>query len=289
MILNKRRCEYMFVEVKNKGVIINISNVEMQDECRNILDLLRNKKKKETYSSILLNRVSQYTEILHSYNVQDVREVISRINQDGFWWKWTDHYDNVAIYTLTSDVEIQLPIKFVRKNLPRKKSLEEVRTWLIKNFDYYLETKKFNALRCAYCSEKNIENKKLLIERKVCNTFVYRKELNFYSFYSSLQDLLFLIETDKHLKPLLDEYHNCKHDGDLLNVWIEKVDVFNITAFNNRSFNGSIVYEENKVIGIKPSSTLIYEDNPFIIPINGFENFIKYRPLFNNSFCYMYE
>ena len=284
-----KKYEYMFVEIENKGFVINVSSLEMQEEWGNNLDLLKNKKKNETYKSILLNKILQYEEILHSYDVQNVQEVVSRINQDGFWWKWTHDYDNVAIYTLKSDVEIQLPIKFIRKSSPRKKTIDDVSNWLVKNFDYYLETKKFKDLKCAYCSEKNIENKNLLIKREVCKSFVYRKELNFYSFYSSLQDLLFLKETDKQLKPLLEEYHNCKHDKNLLNVWIEKVDEFNTTAINNRSFNGRIVFEDNKAIAIKPSYTSMYEDNPFIIPMNGFENFIEYRQLFDDTFCYKYE
>ncbi|WP_428224533.1 hypothetical protein [Flavobacterium sp.] len=160
------------------------------------------------------------------------------------------------------------------------KNIEEINDWLAKNFDDYLETKEFlekNLYHLIEVKEKSVASVKYSTERLFC----------FY--YESLKSLLMLRNKDKDLRQYIDEYHFCKNDKNLLENWHSNID-YNIhkndSNYNSRCF---IEYDKGNPIGIKPFESKIYKENPYVLPIDGFENLIELANLINlNQENYLY-
>lgn len=152
------------------------------------------------------------------------------------------------------------------------KSIEEVNHWLVKNFDNYLETKEF--------LEENLFHITDTKERAIASV-KYSAERLFYSYYDSLKSLLILRNKDKDLKQYIDEYYSCNNDKKLLEYWNSNI-AYNIHKIDsNYSSMCFIEYDNGNPIGIKPYESTIYKENPYVLPIDGFENLIELAKLIN--------
>ena len=151
-------------------------------------------------------------------------------------------------------------------------SIEEINNWLAKNFNNYLEIKEFleeNLFHIADTKERAIASVK------------YSAERLFYSYYDSLKSLLILRNKDKDLRQYIDEYYSYNNDKKLLEYWNSNI-AYNIHKIDsNYSSMCFIEYDNGNPIGIKPYESTIYKENPYVLPIDGFENLIELAKLIN--------
>lgn len=151
-------------------------------------------------------------------------------------------------------------------------SIEEINHWLVKNFDDYHETKEFLG--------ENLYNL-VDVEGRAIASVKYSAERLFCFHYESLKSLLILRNKDENLKHFIDEYHSCKNDKELLEYWNSNI-AYNIHEIDsNYSSMCFIEYNNGCPIGIKPYESKIYKENPFVLPIDGFENLIELAKLIN--------
>lgn len=152
------------------------------------------------------------------------------------------------------------------------KNIEEINLWIVKNFDDYHDTKEF--------LEQNFTNIVDVRERAIASV-KYSAERFFCFYYESLKSLLILKNKDENLKHLIDEYHWCKNDKKLLEYWSSNIS-YNIHKIDsNYSSTCFIEYDDGNPIGIKPFESKIYKENPYVLPIDGFENLIELAKLIN--------
>lgn len=160
------------------------------------------------------------------------------------------------------------------------KNMKEINDWIVKNFDDYLETKEFLELML-----QPITNIK---ERAIASVKYTNKRL-FCFYYESLKNLLILGDKDKKLKQFIDEYHTCKNDKELLKNWYSNIGYSIHIVDSNYSSKCFIEYQNNNPIGIKPFESQIYKENPYVLPIDGFENLIELAKIINlNQKNYLY-
>lgn len=151
-------------------------------------------------------------------------------------------------------------------------SIEEINHWLVKNFDDYHETKEFLG--------ENLYNL-VDVEGRAIASVKYSAERLFCFHYESLKGLLILRNKDKDLKQYIDEYYACNNDKKLLEYWNSNI-AYNIHKIDsNYSSLCFIEYDKGNPIGIKPYESIIYKENPFVLPIDGFENLIELAKLIN--------
>lgn len=150
--------------------------------------------------------------------------------------------------------------------------IEEINNWLAKYFDEYLETKQF--------LEENFHTIVDIKERAIVSV-KYSAERLFCFHYESLKSLLILKNKDENLKHLIDEYYSCQNDKKLLEYWNSNI-TYNIQKIDsNYSSMCFIEYDNGNPVGIKPFETKIFNENPYVLPIYGFENFIELAKLIN--------
>lgn len=160
----------------------------------------------------------------------------------------------------------------------QNKSIEGLSNWLVKNFDYYLETLEIVKTRCRDCEENNPNFSFSYKPSAKCKYKVFKKELEFFKYYESLQKLLALKTISSEImQPLVVEFYKCKADDELLYKWLVKADDIECTSQNTCFIENVIVYENKKATAMKPTNTKLYKLKPFIIPITGFEGFIEYK------------
>lgn len=161
------------------------------------------------------------------------------------------------------------------------KNIEEINLWMVNNFDDYLETKEFlqqEFFPIIYIKERAIASVKYKVERLFC----------FY--FESLQKLLILKNKDANLRQLIDNFHTCKNDKELLENWYSNINYYIHEIDSNYSGMCFIEYQNNNPIGIKPFESESYKENPYVLPIDGFENFVELAKIinFNSKSNYLY-
>lgn len=151
-------------------------------------------------------------------------------------------------------------------------NIEEINLWLAKNFDDYLDVKQ--------TLEENLFQINDVKERAIAS-LKYSAERLFCFYYESLKSLLILKSKDESLRSLIDEYQSYKNDKELLENWYSNID-YNIHKIDN-NYNSMcfIEYQNRNPIGIKPFESKIYKENPYVLPIEGFENLIELARLIN--------
>lgn len=159
-------------------------------------------------------------------------------------------------------------------------NIEEINLWMVKYFDEYLEA-------------KEIVEKKVYavidIKEKATANLKYSEERLFCFYYESLKNLLILKNKDENLKQFIEEYYTCKNYNELLENWYSNI-TYNIHKIDS-NYSGMcfIEYQNNNPIGIKPFESKLYKDNPFVLPIDGFENLIELAKIINlNQKNYLY-
>ncbi|AEW87095.1 hypothetical protein FCOL_11460 [Flavobacterium columnare ATCC 49512] len=159
-------------------------------------------------------------------------------------------------------------------------NIEEINNWLAKNFDDYLET--------IQLLEENLYHI-IDVKQKANASVKYSAERLFCFYYESLKGLLILKNKDENLKQFIDGYHSHKNDKKLLENWYSNID-YNIHKIDsNYSSMCFIEYDNGNPIGIKPYESIIYKENPYVLPIDGFENLIELAKLINlNQENYLY-
>lgn len=160
------------------------------------------------------------------------------------------------------------------------KNIEEINNWMAKNFDDYLEANEF--------LEKNFYHIIDIKERAIAS-IKYSEERLFCFYYESLKNLLILKNKDENLKQFIEEYYTCKNNKVLLENWYSNID-YNIHKIDSK-YSGMcfIEYQDRNPIGIKPFESQIYKENPYILPIDGFENLIELAKIINlNKKNYLY-
>lgn len=153
-------------------------------------------------------------------------------------------------------------------------STENIIDILVEHFDYFLETEKIKKMDCEDCIKNNFP----LPPNPGCKLRIYKNELDFYEYYNSLRYLLELKTiSEEIIKPFLQRYHRIKHNKRLLEDCYWDADRIKRTSLNNYYFKNVIMFENEIPIGMKPRETDHYEENPFMIPIDGYESFIEYE------------
>ncbi|RVU91550.1 hypothetical protein EH230_11920 [Flavobacterium columnare] len=159
-------------------------------------------------------------------------------------------------------------------------NIDEINLWLAKNFDDYLETKE--------TLEENLFQIKDVKERAIASV-KFKEERLFVFYYESLKNLLILKNKDKNLRSLIDEYQSYKNDKELLKNWYSNIDYNILKIDNNYNSMCFIEYQNRNPIGIKPFESKIYKENPYVLPIDGFENLIELAKIINlNQQSYLY-
>lgn len=159
-------------------------------------------------------------------------------------------------------------------------NIEEINNWTAKNFDDYFEANEF--------LEKNFYHITDLKERAIAS-IKYSVERLFCFYYESLKNLLILKNKDENLKQFIEEYYTCKNDKELLENWYSNID-YDIHKIDSK-YSGMcfIEYQDRNPIGIKPFESQIYKENPFVLPVEGFENLIELAKIINlNQKNYLY-
>lgn len=149
------------------------------------------------------------------------------------------------------------------------KNTEEISNWLVKNFNDYHDTKLF--LKKEVYPEEDMKE----LARKV---HLYREEHNFCFYFDSLKKLLTLKDKEEDLKIFIEDYHNCKQNEKLFIQWHNET-LCCLSTEVEGFFVTSIVYENKKPIGVKPFECQTYIDNPYVLPVIGFESFIELRSI----------
>lgn len=152
------------------------------------------------------------------------------------------------------------------------KNIEEINNWMAKNFNDYLEANEF--LEKNFCHITDIK------ERAIAS-IKYSVERLFCFYYESLKNLLILKNKDENLKQFIEEYYTCKNDKELLENWYSNIN-YNIHKIDSK-YSGMcfIEYQNRNPIGIKPFESQIYKENPYVLPIEGFENLIELAKIIN--------
>jgi hypothetical protein len=171
------------------------------------------------------------------------------------------------------------------KTIPRKKTFDGMKDYLISHLEYYLETLDIYNQKCEDCEKNNPTNSFRYTPSAKCNYKIYKKELDYHEYYISLKNIVSVKEINELLKPIINAYHHCNNDDLKIKEWKETAyDFFEFTIYNEYDISHIIFYHENEIVGIKPSYSKLYEQKPFYIPVDGFEYIIEYRLLFNKYF-----
>lgn len=162
------------------------------------------------------------------------------------------------------------------------KSLEDINIWLLENQKYYDSIKFIRPLRCEDCEEKNYP----LRTGPNCKHRIYEKEFQFFEYFNSLVILLETFEANKRCAPLLQNYDELPpNDIKALDNWcleLLKFEEEHLTSFTLA--NLQVLDSKGKIIGVKPKFTVLYSANPFVVPVEGFENLLRIHSLFNEHF-----
>lgn len=159
----------------------------------------------------------------------------------------------------------------MKKNTPIAfKNIEEINNWMTKNFDDYLEANEF--------LEKNFNH---ITDIKESASVKYSEERLFCFYYESLKNLLILKNKDENLRQFIEDFHTCRNDKEHLENWYSNIS-YNIHKIDS-NYSGMcfIEYQNNNPIGIKPFESQIYKENPYVLPIDGFENLIELAKIIN--------
>ncbi|MEC5158861.1 hypothetical protein [Chryseobacterium sp. MP_3.2] len=162
------------------------------------------------------------------------------------------------------------------------KSLEQINRWLLENQGYYDSIKFIRPLRCEDCEENNYP----LRTGPNCKHRIYAKEYEFFNYFNSLVTFLETFEVNKKCLPLLQMYDDLpSNDSKALDAWCSKLLEFeeeNLTTFILSDLK--VLDAEGKIIGVKPNLTKLYSNDPFVVPVEGFENLLRIHKLFHEHF-----
>lgn len=162
-----------------------------------------------------------------------------------------------------------------------KKSILDVNIWLLGNQEYYDKISGICQMTCEDCTGKTIP----YVASDKCIRNIYKKEFDFYAYYRTLVLLLELRQINERCEPFVNEYNSIPV-GDIsgVDLWCLKALEFSDSSFQNYQIEKNILYDDKGIcIGIKPNFSILFELNPFIIPVAGFENLIEFQEIFNKE------
>ena len=157
---------------------------------------------------------------------------------------------------------------------------DEINDWLAKNFNDYLNTKELLEKKLVKIDSKENFEEKLKANFKA--NFEFREERSFRSKYEAFKDLLILRNKDVLLKEIIDGYNNFENDD--LELLIYNHNAFHVLyEIDSNYILTEIVYNaNNEPIGIKlyESKSCFINLDTYIVPLDGFENFVELRRIF---------
>lgn len=121
---------------------------------------------------------------------------------------------------------------------------------------------------------------------KKCIRKVYEREFKFYEYYGMLVLRLELRVISDKCVPLINEYNSIAAcDIDAVDLWCIKALEFSDSSFQNYHIEKYLFYPyKNRCIGLRPSYSVLYEKDLFLVPVKGFENLIKFQEIYNKEF-----
>lgn len=162
------------------------------------------------------------------------------------------------------------------------KSIRSIKIWLLENQVYYDNIKFIRPLRCEDCEENNYP----LRTGPNCKHRIYEKEFQFFDYFNSLVTFLETFEANKKCIPLLHNYDELPpNDIKALDTWCSQLLKFeeeNLTTFILSDLQ--VLDDIGKIVGVKPYITELYNADPFVVPLEGFENLLRIHKLFNEHF-----
>lgn len=162
------------------------------------------------------------------------------------------------------------------------KPMREINIWLLQNQEYYVKILGICQMTCEDCAGKTIP----YVAGEKCIRNIYKKEFDFYEYFMTLVLLLELQVISDRCAPFVNEYNSIAvRDIDAVDSWCLKALEFSDNSFQNCHIEKNILYDDqNRFIGIRPIYSALYEENPFVLPVDGFENLIEFQQIFNKEF-----
>lgn len=162
------------------------------------------------------------------------------------------------------------------------KNLRDINIWLLENQEYYDKISGIYHMTCEDCEGKTIP----YVASEKCIRNIYKKEFDFYAYYRTLVLLLELRTISDRCAPFVNHYNSIPvGDISAVDSWCVKALEFSDNSFQNNLIDKNIIYNDKKeCIGIRPSFSVLYEKNPFLLPVKGFESLIEFQEIFNKEF-----
>ncbi len=160
------------------------------------------------------------------------------------------------------------------------KPLIQVKIWLLENEDYYKEIQPIVQLHCDFCSGEN---------RSVpCIRETYQAEFDFEELYVRTGVLPKYLDTAKEIDGVIEVYNNTNFDDEeSFKNWIIYLEDFWAERYLCGDIEEMLVKnEEGKVLGFKVIHSKLFNQNPYYVPINGYENLLVFNEFYKK---YLYS
>jgi hypothetical protein len=155
---------------------------------------------------------------------------------------------------------------------------DEINDWLVKNFNDYLDTIELLEKKLVKIDSKENFEEKLKANYKA--NLEFKEERSFRSKYGAFKDLLILRNKDVLLKEIIDGYNNFENDDFSLLCYNHNASYVLYEIDSNYVLIEIVYNADNEPIGIKPFESRFINLDTYIVPLDGFENFVELHRIF---------